>query len=63
MTEDFLWFALNWYYPESLQDLLAGDIWWHTQWVQMGHIKLPRFYIFTPVLVCIFLTASAYITR
>src|ERR1700726_3250961 len=23
--EDFLWFALNWYYPESLRDLLSGN--------------------------------------
>jgi hypothetical protein len=44
--EDFLWFALNWYYPGSLADLLAGEIWWHTNWIRLGPaVKLPRFYI------------------
>jgi hypothetical protein len=44
--EDFLWFALNWYYSGSLTDLLAGDIWWHTGWIALGSsVKLPRFYL------------------
>ena len=44
--EDFLWFALNWYYPRSLADLLAGKIWWHTEWIPVSRtVKLPRFYI------------------
>jgi hypothetical protein len=44
--EDFLWFALNWYYSGSLTDLLAGEIWWHTGWVPLGaSVKLPRFYL------------------
>lgn len=44
--EDFLWFALNWYYPSSLTDLLAGQIWWHTGWVAMGRsVRLPRVYL------------------
>jgi hypothetical protein len=60
--EDFLWFALNWYYPKSLQDLLSGNIWWHTQWVQLGQVKVPRFYIFTPALACVVLTVSACMT-
>jgi len=46
VLEDFFWFALNWYYPSSLTDLLAGDIWWHTGWISLGpSVKLPRFYI------------------
>jgi hypothetical protein len=32
-TEDVLWFALNWYYPKSLEDLVSGNIWWHTRWI------------------------------
>ncbi|HTV13775.1 MAG TPA: hypothetical protein VME68_03605 [Acidobacteriaceae bacterium] len=44
--EDFLWFALNWYYPRSLTDLLAGRIWWHTDWVGVGAgVKVPRCYL------------------
>ncbi len=44
--EDFLWFALNWYYPSSLTDLLAGEIWWHTGWVAVGRsVQLPRVYL------------------
>jgi hypothetical protein len=44
--EDFLWFALNWYYPSSLTDLLAGEIWWHTGWVAVGRAaRLPRVYL------------------
>lgn len=49
VVEDALWFALNWYYPESWKDLLAGNIWWHTRWVRLGRIKLPRFYLTTPL--------------
>ncbi|HEX3663224.1 MAG TPA: hypothetical protein VHU89_17435 [Acidobacteriaceae bacterium] len=44
--EDFLWFVLNWYYSDSLTDLLAGEIWWHTGWISLGSaVKLPRFYL------------------
>ncbi len=44
--EDFLWFALNWYYSGSLTELFAGNIWWHTHWVPLGPwVKLPRFYL------------------
>jgi hypothetical protein len=46
VTEDFLWFALNWYYPSSLSDLLAGHIWWHTGYIPVGRsVQLPRCYI------------------
>jgi hypothetical protein len=61
--EDFLWFAWNWYYPRSLQDLIQGQIWWHTQWVQIGTIKLPRFYVVTPPLACVLLAASSLLAR
>ena len=45
VVEDFLWFALNWYYPGSLRELIAGRIWWHTRWWRIGSIKLPGFYV------------------
>lgn len=46
VVEDFLWFALNWYYPSSLADLFAGEVWWHTGWVAVGRsVKLPRVYL------------------
>ena len=46
VLEDFLWFALNWYYPSSLADLFGGEVWWHTRWIPLGPaVKLPRFYI------------------
>jgi hypothetical protein len=57
--EDFLWFALNWYYPSSLTDLFAGDIWWHTRWVPVGpSVKLPRFYISVGAIALCFLAIS-----
>ncbi|HVT98771.1 MAG TPA: hypothetical protein VHE33_14805 [Acidobacteriaceae bacterium] len=46
ILEDFLWFVLNWHYPSSLTDLLAGDVWWHTRWIPLGpSVKLPRCYV------------------
>ncbi len=61
--EDFMWFALNWYYPTSLQDLFSGRIWWHTRWIALGKIKVPRFYISTLVIAAVFLYASTHIAR
>jgi hypothetical protein len=58
VVEDALWFALNWYYPRSWQDLLQGKIWWHTRWVSLGNIKLPRFYVTTPVVAVVLLALS-----
>ena len=58
VVEDLLWFVLNWYYPTSMQDLLSGNIWWHTQWVSMGRIKLPRFYVTTPLVAVALLALS-----
>jgi hypothetical protein len=57
-VEDFLWFALNWYYPRSMKDLLSGKIWWHTHWVKIGEIQLPRFYFFSALMAPILLVAS-----
>ena len=59
--EDFLWFALNWYYPSGLTDLFAGDIWWHTGWIPLGpSVKLPRFYISVGgIAVCLLATSFA----
>lgn len=62
-VEDFLWFVLNWYYPSSLRDLLAGKIWWHTRWVRLGSISLPRFYLWTPVASLILLLVGAGAVR
>ena len=45
VLEDALWFALNWYYPGSWRDLIAGRIWWHTRWWRFGRIHLPGFYV------------------
>jgi hypothetical protein len=58
VVEDALWFLLNWYYPKSMEDLLAGNIWWHTHWLTLGPIKLPRFYVTTPLVAVAFLVAS-----
>jgi hypothetical protein len=58
-TEDFLWFALNWHYPTSRQDLLAGNIWWHTRWIAIGKIKLPRCYISALILAGFFFWVSS----
>jgi hypothetical protein len=57
-VEDVLWFVLNWYYPSSMDDLLSGKIWWHTRWVTVGPINLPRFYLTTPLMAFALLTAS-----
>jgi|ERR1700730_3907795 hypothetical protein len=57
-VEDFLWFALNWYYPRSLKDLLSGKIWWHTHWVKIAGIDLPRFYFFSALMAPALLVAS-----
>ena len=58
VVEDFLWFLLNWYYPRSLDDLLSGKIWWHTRWLTVGSIKLPRFYLTTALGAALLLAAS-----
>jgi hypothetical protein len=58
VVEDALWFLLNWYYPKSMEDLLSGNIWWHTRWLTLGSIKLPRFYVTTPLVAAVFLVAS-----
>lgn len=57
-VEDFLWFIMNWYYPNSLQELLSGKIWWHKRWISLGPIKLPRFYLSSLVLSIAFLGGS-----
>jgi len=57
--EDFLWFALNWHYLTSMQDLFSGNIWWHTRWIAFGKIKLPRFYASALILAGIFLCVSS----
>jgi len=58
VVEDVLWFALNWHYPKSWAELLSGNIWWHTRWLNFGSIKLPRFYVTTQLLASAFLMAS-----
>jgi len=60
--EDFLWFALNWYYPGSLKELLAGKIWWHTRWINLGSAQLPRYYLSTSLAAAIFLITSLVLT-
>ncbi|HEX4007046.1 MAG TPA: hypothetical protein VHX60_12800 [Acidobacteriaceae bacterium] len=61
IVEDFLWFALNWYYPTSLTDLFDGKIWWHTGWVALGpSLKLPRCYFSVGgVALCLFVLRLA----
>jgi hypothetical protein len=62
--EDFLWFALNWYYPSSLTDLLAGNIWWHTGWIPLSSsVKLPRFYISIGAIALCLLAISVAVPR
>lgn len=58
VVEDLLWFLLNWHYPRSMEDLLSGRIWWHTRWLSLGSIKLPRFYVTTSLVAVFFLAAS-----
>lgn len=59
--EDFLWFALNWYYPSSLTDLFRGKIWWHTDWIALGpSLKLPRCYFSVgSIALCLFVLRLA----
>lgn len=62
-VEDFLWFVMNWYYPNSLQALFSGNVWWHKRWISLGTVKVPRFYLWSFVLsvtllsVCLYLAA------
>jgi hypothetical protein len=58
VVEDLLWFLLNWHYPKSMEDLFAGKIWWHTRWLTLGSIKLPRFYLTISAVAVFLLTAS-----
>lgn len=62
-VEDILWFALNWYHPTSWTDLLSGRIHWHTRWVSLGSIKLPRFYVTTQLAAAVLLTGSLLAAR
>jgi hypothetical protein len=61
--EDFLWFLMNWYYPQSLHALLFGDVWWHTKWVTLRYFKLPRFYFSCMGLSAIFFAAFLHFVR
>jgi hypothetical protein len=58
VVEDFLWFLLNWHYPKSMDDLLSGNVWWHTRWLRLGSIKVPRFYLTVSMVAVLFLAAS-----
>jgi hypothetical protein len=50
VVEDFLWFALNWRYPDALLRLCRGEMAWHTRWVKItDSVKLPRFYLTVPL--------------
>jgi len=57
VVEDFLWFLLNWHFPGSFRKLLAGGIWWHTAYLRVGPVKLPRFYFLSSLWAgaCLFL--------
>jgi hypothetical protein len=62
--EDFLWFALNWYYPGSLTDLFAGEIWWHTGWIPLSpSVKLPRFYLSIGAIALSLLAVSVALSK
>lgn len=64
ILEDFLWFVLNWYYPSSLADLLAGKIWWHTNWISLGpSLKLPRVYLSVGAIALCLLGISFALTK
>jgi len=67
VTEDFLWFALNWRFPGALRRLFRGDMKWHTKWVSLTrYTQLPRFYLTTPLLVLVLLVVQhilAYVCK
>jgi hypothetical protein len=62
-VEDFLWFVMNWYYRNSLQKLLAGEIWWHRRWIRLGPVKLPRFYLSSLLAAGVFLYSFIHIIK
>lgn len=64
VVEDFLWFALNWHYPDSLNDLFAGEVWWHTRWIPMGSsVRLPRCYFSVGALAICLLVISVVLSK
>jgi hypothetical protein len=63
VLEDFLWFALNWHFPDALRKLFRGEFKWHTKWVVVGKGMVPRFYLTTPGLVIVLLVLEDFIVK
>jgi hypothetical protein len=61
ITEDFLWFLMNWNF-NSLEELLkgpTGKIWWHKRWVKIYKNKyLPMSYFIAIPFILFFLLIS-----
>jgi hypothetical protein len=61
ITEDFLWFLLNWNF-NSLEELLKGPngkIWWHKRWVKIYKNKyLPMSYFIAIPFILLFILIS-----
>ncbi len=69
-VEDFLWFVFNSYcfwfkfrFPDALKMLFRGKFTWHTRWVKIGSIMLPRFYLTTPLWVMLLLIIHYFVVH
>ena len=50
--EDFLYFLLNWHFPDALRLFFKGELSWHTKWVNITPTKkVPKFYLTTPLYI------------
>jgi hypothetical protein len=62
--EDFLYFALNWRWPNALTRLFNAEMPWHTDYVRISTTKqVPRFYLICLIYVVLLLAAQHLIAR
>jgi hypothetical protein len=63
VTEDILWFLLNWYFDSRTQLLKGpnGSIWWHKHWIKISkNYYLPTCYFLAFLLsILIFIVAKS----
>ncbi len=53
VMEDFLYFLLNWHFPNALRRLFRGEATWLAYWDTESKIQIPNNYICGPLVICI----------
>ena len=62
VLEDFLYFLLNWHFPNALDRFWRGEMTCHTRYTRICATKVvPHFYITTAIWIVGFLAANQWI--